>query len=66
MMNLAKTGDLKMNILTKTDIAMEWYKTSNSDTLEQYIRDNFTAVHAVNENSFMSYIIGYERTTGVG
>ena len=51
-----------MNMLTKTDIAVEWYKTNKSITLEQYIRDNFIAVHAVNENSFISYIVWYERT----
>lgn len=59
-----------MNILTKTDIAVEWYKTwyvpNRAATLEQYIRDNFIAVHAVNENSFISYVVGYERIAEVG
>lgn len=50
-----------MNALTKPDIAVEWYKTNKESTLEQYIRDNFIAIHVVNENSFISYIAGYER-----
>lgn len=61
MMNSVKIGDLKMNILTRTDIAAEWYKANKACTLEQYIRENFISVWGVVEYSFSLHIIGYER-----
>lgn len=50
-----------MNALTKTDVIVEWYKTNKVVSLQQYIKDNFIPVHFVNENSFISYLIGYDR-----